>query len=49
MSLVPLVTVALGMRVDMKFIEKIFVCAVSNVNVKVYFNIVLLLLRFNLP
>ena len=32
-SLVPLVTVALGVRVDMKLIEKTLVCAVSNVKV----------------
>ena len=37
-SLVPLVTVALSVRMDMKLIEKILVCVVSNVNVKVYFN-----------
>ena len=33
-SLVPLVTVALSVRMDMKLIEKILVCVVSNVNVK---------------
>ena len=39
-SLVPLETVALSVRMDMKLIEKILVCVVSNGDVKVYFNLV---------